>query len=76
MKEARPCFPEKTRRDLQPVFRRLVEDEGFRDIKTFRGQVVYAKIFVEDEAELEKDLPNTELARFFDVPTTRASRPS
>ena len=59
---------------MQPVFRRLVEDEGFRDIKTFRGQVVYAKIFVEDEAELEKDLPNTELARFFDVPHDQSIR--
>ena len=60
VKEARPCFPERTRRDLQPVFQRLAQDPDFQAIQTFRGQVVFAKNFVEEEAQLEKDLPNTE----------------
>ena len=67
VKEARPCFIEMTRGDLRPVFQRLTEDPDFRAIQTFRGQVVFAKNFIEEEAQLEKDLPNTELARFFDV---------
>ena len=67
VKEARPCFPERTGRDLRPVFQRLVEDEDFRNLKTFRSQVKEAKAFVEDEANLEKELPISELMKFFDV---------
>ena len=67
VKEARPCFIEMTRGDLRPVFQRLVEDEDFRNLKTFRSQVKEAKAFVEDEANLEKELPIAELMKFFDV---------
>ena len=74
VKEARPCFPEKTGRDLRPVFERLAEDEEFRSLKTFRSQVWFAKVFVEDEADLEKDLPIAELMRFFDVPHDQTIR--
>ena len=49
---------------MQVVFRRLVEDPQFRQIQTFRGQVLFAKVFVEDEGELAKEVPNTELAKF------------
>ena len=67
MKEARPCFPERTAPEWQPYFRRLAEDQEFRDKNSFRGQVLYAKVFVEDEADNDKEVPNTELAKFFDV---------
>ena len=74
VKEARPCFPEKTGRDLRPVFQRLAEDAEFRSLQTFRSQVWFAKVFVEDEADLEKDLPIAELMRFFDVPHDQTIR--
>ena len=74
VKEARPCFPEKTGRDLRPVFQRLAEDDEFRSLETFRSQVWFAKVFVEDEADLEKDLPIAELMRFFDVPHDQTIR--
>ena len=74
VKEARPCYPERTRRDLQVVFRRLVEDPQFRQIQTFRGQVLFAKVFVEDEGQLAKEVPNTELAKFFGVPHDQSIR--
>ena len=36
-------------------------------MKTFRKQVHYARRFVDADESLEKDVPNTELAKFFDV---------
>ena len=36
LKEARPCFPQRTRRDLQAAFTRLAEDREFLEINTFR----------------------------------------
>ena len=74
VKEARPCFPERTAPEWQPYFRRLAEDQEFRDKNSFRGQVLYAKVFVEDEADNDKEVPNTELAKFFDVPHDQSIR--
>ena len=74
VKEACPCYPERTRPDLQPVFQRLAVDEEFRAIQSFRGQVHFAKVFVEDEGELTKEVPNTELAKFFNVPHDQSIR--
>ena len=59
---------------MRPVFQRLAEDAEFRNLQTFRSQVWFAKVFVEDEADLEKDLPIAELMRFFDVPHDQTIR--
>ena len=67
IQEARPFFPEKTRLEFQAVFRRLAASEEFCGLKTFRKQVHYARRFVDADESLEKDVPNTELAKFFDV---------
>ena len=73
-KEALPCFPQRTRRDLQAAFTRLAEDCKFRAINTFRQQVIFAKDFVEDDDEVIQAVPYTEFAKFFDVPHSQSIR--
>ena len=74
LKEASQCFPQNTRRDLQAVFRRLAEDHEFRAIETFRQQVIFAKDFVEGDDDVLQAVPNTEFAKFFDVPHSQSIR--
>ena len=75
LKEARPCFPQNTRRDLQAVFRRLAENLEFRSIETFRHQVIFAKDFVEGDDDVLQVVPNTEFAKFFAIPHSQSIRP-
>ena len=74
LKEARACFPQRTRRDLQAAFSRLAEDHEFRAIDTFRQQVIFAKDFIEGDDEVLQAVPNTELAKFFNVPHSQSIR--
>ena len=74
IQEARPFFPEKTRLEFQAVFRRLAADEEFCGLKTFKKQVHFARRFVDADESLEKDVPDTELAKFFDVAHSQSIR--
>ena len=74
VQEARPCFPERTRPEFRAVFHLLAADEEFRSKKTFRKQVHYARRFVDADDTIEKDVPNTELAKFFDVAHSESIR--
>ena len=74
VKEAQPCFPEKTRLKFQASFRRLAAEEQFRALDTFRKQVHFAKTFLDADETLEKEVPMVELKKFFDVAHSESIR--
>ena len=74
VKEAKPCFPEKTRLEFQASFRRLAAEEQFRALDTFRKQVHFAKNFLDADETLEKEVPIVELKKFFDVAHSESIR--
>ena len=74
IQNARPYFPERTQLEFRAVFHRLAADREFRSLKTFRKQAHYAKRFVDADETIEKAVPYTELAKFFDVAHSESIR--
>ena len=74
VKEAVPCFPEKTSHEFQASFRRLAAEEQFQALSTFRMQVNFARSYLDEDETLEKEVPIVELKKFFDVAHTESIR--
>ena len=74
VKEVHPYYRGKTRNGFGTVFGRLWTNTQFRKIKTSRGQVLLDKVLVEYEGDLAKEVPITELAKFFDLPHDKSVR--
>ena len=74
VKGAMSCFPERTRIEFQAAFQRLAADEQFLALDTFKKQAHFAQRFLDADESLEKDVPYTELAKFFNVAHSESIR--